>query len=125
MHQITYPLTAKFINEKNSDNLRDLYIKSSLTLFIVSGLLFLLIILNIKELYTLLPEEYATGLFVVILISTSKLLDNLMGINNAILYNSDYYRITIVLGVLLAILTIVLNFVFIPDNGNRLLFLGF
>tara|TARA_R110000850_G_scaffold80862_1_gene173573 strand:- start:119997 stop:121451 length:1455 start_codon:yes stop_codon:yes gene_type:complete len=117
MHQITYPLTAKFINEKNSDNLRDLYIKSSLTLFIVSGLLFLLIILNIKELYTLLPEEYATGLFVVILISTSKLLDNLMGINNAILYNSDYYRITIVLGVLLAILTIVLNFVFIPILG--------
>ncbi|GGD98591.1 lipopolysaccharide biosynthesis protein [Planktosalinus lacus] len=117
MHQITYPLTAKFINEKSSDKLKELYVKSSLTLFIVSGLLFLLIVLNIKELYTLLPEEYATGLFVVILISSSKLLDNLMGINNAILYNSEYYRLTIVLGVLLAILTIVLNLVFIPILG--------
>jgi len=51
MHQITNPITAKFINEKNKEGLRDLYKKSSLKLFIISGFIFLLIILNIKQLY--------------------------------------------------------------------------
>lgn len=117
MHQITYPLTAQLINSKKWTELKILYQRSSLTLFIISGLIFLLIVLNINQLYLILPEDYRNGLFVVFLISLSKLLDNLLGINNAILYNSDYYRWTIVLGVFLAILTIVLNLVFIPLYG--------
>lgn len=117
MHQITYPLTARLLNSKQWDELRVLYQKSSLTLFIVSGLVFLLIVLNIKQLYLILPEDYSGGLFVVLLISISKLLDNLMGINNAILYNSDYYGWTVIFGVLLAIVTIILNYIFIPLYG--------
>ncbi|MGD1946091.1 MAG: lipopolysaccharide biosynthesis protein [Croceivirga sp.] len=46
MHQITYPLTAKLLSEGNFFSLEDLYKKSSLTLFIASGILFLLIVLN-------------------------------------------------------------------------------
>jgi O-antigen/teichoic acid export membrane protein len=117
MHQITYPLTAQLINSKKWDELKLLYQRSSLTLFIISGWIFLLIILNIKQLYFIIPAAYSSGLFVVLLISLSKLLDNLLGINNAILYNSDYYRWTIVLGVFLAFLTIVLNIIFIPLYG--------
>jgi O-antigen/teichoic acid export membrane protein len=117
MHQITYPLTAQLINSKKWTELKILYQRSSLTLFIISGLIFLLIVLNINQLYLILPEDYRNGLFVVFLISLSKLLDNLLGINNAILYNSDYYRWTIILGVFLAILTIVLNLAFIPLYG--------
>ncbi len=117
MHQITYPLTAQLLNNKLWVELKDLYQKSSLTLFVVSGWIFLLIILNINQLYLIIPEDYSKGIWVVFLISLSKLLDNLLGINNAILFNSDYYRWTIVLGVLLAILTIVLNIIFIPKYG--------
>jgi O-antigen/teichoic acid export membrane protein len=40
-----------------------------------------------------------------------------LGINNAILYNSDYYRLTIVLGLFLAVLTIVMNLWLIPVYG--------
>ncbi len=117
MHQITYPLTAKFINERKWTELRVMYVKSSLTLFIISGLVFLLIMVNIKELYQIIPEQYSTGLFVVFVISISKLLDNVLGINNSILYNSDYYRLTVLLGVFLAVLTVVLNMLFIPVLG--------
>jgi len=117
MNQITYPLTAKFINEKKWSELKVMYVKSSLTLFIISGLVFLLIMANINELYEIIPEEYSTGLFVVFVISISKLLDNVLGINNSILYNSDYYRLTVILGVFLAVLTVVLNMLFIPILG--------
>jgi O-antigen/teichoic acid export membrane protein len=117
MHQITYPITAELLNSRNWKELEILYKKSSLTLFVISGWVFLMISLNVKQLYELIPNEYSTGLFVVLLISVSKLFDNLLGINNAILYNSEYYKWTVVLGVLLAILTITLNVIFIPEYG--------
>ncbi|MEM9679710.1 MAG: oligosaccharide flippase family protein, partial [Bacteroidota bacterium] len=55
MHQIMMPLSAKFLNENNLEALEDLYKRSSLNLFIISGLIFLGIILNINQLYEILP----------------------------------------------------------------------
>jgi O-antigen/teichoic acid export membrane protein len=117
MHQIVSPLTAKLLNERNKDELKLLYKKSSLNLFIISGFIFLLIILNINEMYQLINENYAQGLLIVFIISISKLIDSLLGNNNAILFNSDYYRMVLILGVFLAVLTIVLNMVYIPIYG--------
>ena len=117
MHQIMMPLTAKYLNEKDMGSLENLYKRSSISLLVVSGFIFLLIILNINELYKILPEEFTGGLFVVLLVSLAKLYDNSLGNNNAILFNSDYYKMVLLFGVLLAVLAIVLNFVFIPIFG--------
>jgi O-antigen/teichoic acid export membrane protein len=51
------------------------------------------------------------------MISISKLYDTALGSNNAILFNSDYYRMVLVLGVILVVLTVVLNMIFIPWLG--------
>jgi O-antigen/teichoic acid export membrane protein len=117
MHQILLPLSAKYLNEKDFDALEDLYKKSSLNLFIVGGFIFLLIVLNINQLYYIIPEDFSGGLLVVFMISIAKLYDNALGSNNAILFNSDYYRVVLVLGVFLVILMILLNIVFIPVLG--------
>lgn len=117
MHQIMMPLTAMYLNEKNNSALKDLYQRSSLNLLIISGLIFLCIIVNINELYEILPNQFEGGLYVVILISLAKLYDNTLGNNNAILFNSDYYRVVIYFGVLLAASTVILNFLFIPIFG--------
>ena len=117
MHQILSPLSAKYLNEKDFDALEDLYKRSSLNLFIVGGFIFLLIVLNINQLYYIIPEEFSKGLLVVFMISFTKLYDNALGSNNAILFNSDYYRIVLVLGIFLVILMILLNVIFIPILG--------
>lgn len=117
MHQIMMPLTAKYLNENDTLALEDLYKRSSMTLLVISGFIFLLIILNINELYRILPEEFTGGLFVVLIVSLAKLYDNSLGNNNAILFNSDYYRMVLFFGVLLAIMAIVLNVIFIPVYG--------
>lgn len=114
MYQITNPITAKLLNENNKIGLKDLYQKSSLNLFIISGLIFLLIVLNINQLYNIIPDQFSGGLIVVFLIGVAKLYDNLLGNNNAILFNSQYYRMVLIQGVFLAVLTIVLNMIFIP-----------
>lgn len=117
MQQITSPLTAQYLNKNNFKELADLYKKSSLTLLIISGLIFLLIIANIKQLYLLLDPSYSNGLLVVWLIGLAKLFDNIMGNNNGIVYNSEYYRLVLVLGVILIVIAIGLNIILIPWLG--------
>ena len=117
MHQIMMPLTAKYLNEKDFQSLEDLYKRSSISLSVISGFIFLLIILNINQLYKILPEEFTGGLFVVLIVSAAKLYDNFLGNNNAILFNSDYYKMVLLFGVLLAVMATILNFVFIPIYG--------
>jgi O-antigen/teichoic acid export membrane protein len=117
MHQITNPMTAEFLNTKNKKSLEEVYKKSSLNLLIVSLLIFILIITNVKQLYELIPDEYELSILVVLLISLVKLYDNLLGNNNSILFNSDYYRIVLFIGVLLVFVAFVLNLIFIPSFG--------
>jgi len=117
MHQITYPLTAELLNTHNDAGLDKLYKKSSLTLFIASGILFVLIILNINDLYLMLPENYRNGFTIVFLIGLAKVMDSLLGNINSILYNSQYYKTVLVFGVCLAALTILLNYLLIPRLG--------
>lgn len=117
MHQITYPITAELLTKNDIPGLKTLYQKSSLTLFIVSGLLFLLIILNLNDLYLLLPDEYRNGFIIVFFVGLAKVYDSVLGNNNSILYNSEYYRFLLVMGVLLAILIVVFNFWLIPNYG--------
>lgn len=117
MHQILLPLTAQFLNENNKLELKNLYRRSSLTLYVISGFIFLLIVLNINQLYEIIPPEFSGGLIVVFLISIAKLYDNLLGNNNAILFNSDYYRVVLFFGVILAVMAIILNLILIPLYG--------
>lgn len=117
MQHILQPLTAKFLNEQNKVALKDLYMRSSQTLFVIGGFIFLLIVLNINQLYLLIPEEFSGGLIVVFFVSVAKLYDNLMGCNNVVLFNSDYYKVVLLFGVILTILAVVLNMLFIPKFG--------
>jgi O-antigen/teichoic acid export membrane protein len=117
MHNITYPLTAEILHKKDITALKTLYQKSSLTLFIVSGLIFILIVLNLNDLYNLLPESYRGGYVIVFIIGFARVYDALLGNNNAIMYNSDFYRALLLMGVALAILTILLNLWLIPKYG--------
>lgn len=117
MHQITYPMVAIMLNEKQINGMKTLYKKSSLSLLIISGLLFLLIICNIKSFYLVVGSGYAVGLHVVLLIGLAQLLDNSLGINNAIIYNSEYYYLVLVIGAIVIFLAIVLNILLIPRLG--------
>jgi len=117
MQQIINPLTAEYLNAKNTKGLDDLYKKSSITLFIISGLILVLILINIKSLYLLLPNNYSEGLFVVFIIGIAKLFNNLLGNNNSILFYSDYYRMVLFFGVIVAVITVLTNILLIPFLG--------
>ncbi len=117
MHQIVHPLTANMLNERDKEGLADIYKRSSLSLLVVSAIIFVLIIVNLNQLYALIPEEYQISTLIVLLISLVKLYDNLLGNNNSILFNSDYYRLVLGVGVILAIMAFIFNLLLIPVYG--------
>ncbi len=118
MHQITYPITAKLISENKWQELNELYKKSSVTLQVIGGLIYIGILVNIKQLYQILPDEgYDQGLFVVFTIGLSKFFDVILGNNNSIIFNSKYYKTVLLLGVLLVFVIVGLNLILIPKYG--------
>ena len=117
MHQIVYPITAKLMHDNKHDELNDLYKKTSINLQIVGGFVMLCIFVNINQLYDMLPKEYAGGIWIVFIIGISKYFDLILGNNNAIIFNSKYYRMVLFLGLMLVFFTIVLNAIFIPLYG--------
>jgi O-antigen/teichoic acid export membrane protein len=62
----------------------------------------------------LLPKSYSEGIFVVFIIGLSKYFDLILGNNNAIIFNSKYYRAVLFLGLLLGFFAITLNMILIP-----------
>ena len=117
MHQIIYPLTASFINEKKAIALKDLFYKSTTSLLIISGFIFILIISNVNELFQLIPSDYELLIWVIIFLGTAKISDCLLGNSNAIVYSSDFYKIILYAGSGITCLALLLNIVLIPKFG--------
>jgi O-antigen/teichoic acid export membrane protein len=114
MNQIVAPITAKLMVENKHAELNDLYKKSAINLQVIGGFIMMLIFLNIKELYKIIPDEYGGGIWVVFMIGLCKFYDVLLGNNNAIIVNTKYYRTVLLFGIMTVVLMIVLNMIFIP-----------
>jgi O-antigen/teichoic acid export membrane protein len=117
MHQITHPITTELMAKNKYDELNDLYKKTAITLQAVGGFIMVCILANIHDVYALLPEKYSGGISVVFIISISKFFDLMLGNNNSIIFNSNYYRTVLTLGLGLIIVTVSLNMYFIPNYG--------
>ncbi|MET2984375.1 oligosaccharide flippase family protein [Aureibaculum conchae] len=110
MQQIINPLTAKELNDNNLMEVASLYRKSSITLLVAGGLLFLLINLNIQDLYAFINKpEYAVGGMIVLMISISELYKLALGTNGAILTNSNHYKVFFYFSIAMALSVIFLN----------------
>ena len=114
MFQIINPLVAKSLNENNINELNNLYTKSSINLLIIAGLFFLLININIEPFYELMSNSsYGNAVWVVLMISISKLILMSFGCGPAILATAKFYKITLPFSIFMAISVYFLNDVLI------------
>lgn len=103
--------------ENNRDEIASIYRKSSLYMFLIGGLLFLNVNINIHDLFTFLPAGYAEGAGVVMIISTGSLFNMATGLNAAVLFTSDRFRFGAILLIVLAMLLLLLQMLLIPILG--------
>jgi len=114
---ISIPLVAKAWEKQDYKQLQTLYAKSSINQLIIGGVLFLCIWLNIDDIFSLLPTKFQGGKWVVFYIAIAQLFGMANGINGAIIVNSKYYRYDLYTNVILVFVTIVTNYLLIPEYG--------
>ena len=114
---ISSPLVAKAFAKNDFKEPQELYTKSSINQLIIGGLLFLCIWLNINEIFSLFPQKFQEGKWVVFYIAIAQLFNMLTGINGTIIVNSKYYRYDLYTNVILVFVTILTNYLLIPEYG--------
>ncbi|WP_158607344.1 lipopolysaccharide biosynthesis protein [Rhodohalobacter sp. SW132] len=117
IEKIAAPLVSEYIENNNWDQVDQIYKKTSLNQALTGLLVFGLIWLNADILFWILPDEYAAGLWVILIIGIGKLIDLIAGLNGTILVNSKHYRVTFYTNLFLAAVTIAANYILIPVYG--------
>ena len=112
---ISTPILSKALKENDYKTVEELYKKSSLTQLLAGSVIFVLVWINIDDLFNLIPnsEEYREGKYVILFIGLAKLIDMVTGINGEIIQLSKYFRFNIVAIVFLAFITVFFNLMLI------------
>lgn len=107
------------INKKDINSIDDIYKKTSINLLIFGLLIFLLIWVNIDDLFRIIPKGgiYISGKTVLYIFLFSRMMDLITGVNNEIILYSKYYFYGLILVVFLGIFTVITNLIFIPIYG--------
>lgn len=115
--KISMPLLSSSWKHKKIDEIDALYKKTSNTQFLLGGLLLLLMWASIENFYELQREEYANGKYVFLILGFAKLANMMFGVNGQIIAISKYYRFDTTTAFILGLLTVVTNYLFIPQWG--------
>jgi len=97
--------------------LQKISINTSLYQTILGLLLFFGIWINLDSIYTILPDSYRAGKYVIFFIGLTQVLNMVSGVNGIILTISEYYRYQTYLLAILGLLVMVTNWIFIPRFG--------
>src|SRR5690606_36662766 len=117
--QVIMPVIAEKFSQNQTGEIDALYKRVAVNQSLLSILIFLLIWVNVDNLYSFIPnqEVYQTGKWVVLLISLGKLSDIIFSVNGEIIIFSKYYLFNITATVLMSIVIIILNLLLIPEYG--------
>lgn len=117
LDKIASPKIASALVHNDKKQILEIYSKSSRYLFAFGALMVLLLVFNIDALLTFLPERFALGRNVILILSISALFNLITGSNNAIVFNSEKFYIGSAVLVLISLITLALLYAFIPEWG--------
>ena len=115
--KISFPVISRSFKENDLNNIDDVYKKSSLNQLLIGLLIYIGVIANTDNLYALLPEVFAEGSIVIIIIGLANLFDVATGANGQIIISSKYYKFDFISSSILMIVSIILNAILIPVYG--------
>jgi O-antigen/teichoic acid export membrane protein len=117
LSSISTPLISKAFEENDTNQIVQIYKKTSINLLVISSLMFLVIWLNIDEMLSILPEKFQQGKYVVLFIGLSQVINLSSGLNGLIIINSIYFRKDILFNFILLVFIVLTNILFIPIYG--------
>jgi O-antigen/teichoic acid export membrane protein len=115
--KISIPFLAESWKNNDIEKIDDMYIRSSVSQYAVGLLIFIGLLVNIDNIFRLLPDVYSKSAAVIILISLGNLVSGSAGINGVILSTSSLYRYQTWLMLILIGLFVGTSMIFIPLFG--------
>ncbi|TVQ66950.1 MAG: lipopolysaccharide biosynthesis protein [Balneolaceae bacterium] len=117
IEKIAAPVLAEMIQKKKWMEVDNLYKKTALNQLLPGFLLFGVIWILSDLFYLMMPEIYAAGKWVLLIIGIGKLIEMGTGANGIILINSKHYRVSFYTNMILVFVTIGANYLLIPQYG--------
>ena len=115
--KISIPFLAEAWKKNDQDTIRDMYVRSSISQYAVGLLIFIGLLVNLGNIFRLLPQEYSGSAAVIILISFGNLVSGSAGVNGVVLATSSLYRFQTWLMFVLIALFVITSIIFIPLWG--------
>lgn len=119
MAKVISPILSEEFQKNNFEEIRSLYKRSSITMTVMGGLLFIGIVTNLNDLFLFIPkgDEFRTGFLVAIMVCFAKLSVMTASFPGEIINYSPYYRFNLFFQIGIAILLVILNYYLIPIYG--------
>lgn len=114
---ISFPVMANAWKKGNKEAVKTIYHKSALNSLLVGGALFWAMWLVLDDVYTFLPDKYAGGKTVFLIIGLSRVFGTSMGLNGLVINTSSIYRVNIPFSIITTVVAIAANYFLIPIYG--------
>ena len=115
--KVATPVVTNLWKERDMDGLRRISRQVSLAGLIVGCYLFLVIWVNLGNIFSLMPDAYASGRWVFLFLGLGRIVDMYSGLNGTVLVTSKKYRYDFSFSLLLVGLTVTTNALLIPRYG--------
>ncbi len=115
--KISVPFLAESWKKMDLKTIADIYTRSSVNQYAIGLLIFLGIVVNMQNIFRILPDEYGASMWVIVFLGIGNLVNVSSGISGSILATSTLYRYQTWLMFLLIGVFVVTSIVFIPLFG--------
>lgn len=117
LYSIAYTVISESWKNNDLQNIRNIYRKSCINQLVAALFIFLLVWVNVDNIFKVLPFAYAAGKYVIFFIGLGYVIDSATGVNGVILTSSRHYKYDSFFNLGLIGITIGLNLLFIPMYG--------
>ena len=119
LFRIAPSFIAEAFKEHKMDQISHIQYKSCLNQLLAGTGIFLLLWLNIDNVFRILPPDYIQGKYVILFIGLSNLISMGGGLSSQIITNSKFYRFNGLFVIIYLTLTVFLNILLIPVLGIK------
>ena len=117
MIKISNAVISESWNKNDLDNIKTVYVKSTVNQLLIGSFLLLMLLINIQSIFEYLPPVYKQGQYVLILIALASWFEMATGVSKSVIGTSHKYMVQSLAMIGLAIMVIVSNYIFIPLYG--------
>lgn len=115
--RVSSNLIPGYWKNKELHLMRELYQKVSSVSLLIALTLFLIVWINIQDIFSFLPNEYNSGSYVFLFLMIGKVIDMYFGLNGTIFFTSKKYKYDLIFTISLILIVYILNQFLIPMYG--------